>query len=274
MNYLPRIILALVAASALALPPVATARQGGVVKHTVSGSGIFEQGRGMRAEVNRATFHPIDQHFALSVSGRMGWVITGQWERDGDEIILRVSNMNNTPARGSGEVKLDSRGNVDTVKLSGTSRGGAYKVKFKAGAPGPVSPPSVRLGPGSEPTPKPSVLEPFSQEAFDRSRRGRGAMKLAGGMTVSVVSADVQMTPSGRVSVRATTAGNTYRFDGTAGSSASREELDLVLHAVGNESGVVTGTARMDRSGQAVDELELRGWLHGQPFLLDFKAGR
>ncbi len=274
MNYLPRTLLALAAASALALPSAAIARQGSLVKHTVSGSGTFEQGRGLRAEVNRATFHPIDQHFSLSVSGRMGWVITGQWERDGDEVILRVANMNNTPARGSGELKLDGRGNVESVKVSGSSRGGAYKVRFKAGAPAPGAPPSVRLGPGSEPQPNTAILKPFEPTTYDRSRRGHGAIKLAGAPSSPIVSADVQLLGSGRVSVRAISAGNTYRFEGTAGSRSQREELDLVLHATGGGSGVVTGTARMDRSGHSVEELELRGWLHGQPFLLDFQAGR
>ena len=264
----------LLAAAILASGLTAQARPGALVKHTVSGSGTFEQGRGMRAEVNRATFHPIDQHFALSVYGRMGWVITGQWKREGDEVTLVVSNMNNTPARGSGEVKLDGRGNVDSVKLSGSSRSGAYKVRFKAGAPSAPAPPSVRLGPGSDPRPNPTVLKPFAIEDFDRSRRGRGALTFSGGPPTMLTAAEVEISGSGRVSVRADAGGNTYRFEGTSGSSGSRDDLDLVLHSSAAGSGVVTGTARMDRSGRAVEELSLQGWLGSRPFQLHFKASR
>ncbi len=259
-------------AVALAFSPSALARPGSLVKHTVSGSGTFEQGRGMRAEVNRATFHPIDQHFALSVSGRMGWVITGQWKRDGDEVLLVVSNMNNTPARGSGELKIDGRGNVESVKLSGTSRGGAYKVRFKTGAQSASPPPSVRLGPGSsaERPESPIVRERY---VFDRSRHGRGALTFSGSAPIHLDSAEVEVSASGRASIRADGGGATYRFEGTAGSSGSREDLDLVLHS-SSSRGVVTGTARMDRSGRAVEHLALQGWLASRPFQLTFRAGR
>lgn len=253
---------------------LAVASTRSLVKHTVSGSGTFEQGRGLRAEVNRATFHPIDQHFALSVFGRMGWVITGQWERDGDEVILRVANMNNTPARGSGELKLDGRGNVASVKLSGSSQGGAYRVRFKAG-PTSAIPPSVRLGPGGGSREAASaVLKPFETDRFDRSRHGRGALTFSGSAPIQLSSAEVDLADSGRISVRATGGGSTFHFEGTAGSSGSREELDLVLHATGSDSGVVTGTARMDRSGRTVESLALQGWLGSRPFQLSFRAGR
>jgi hypothetical protein len=268
----PRPLLAVIALSLL-VASSATARPGSLVKHTVSGSGTFEQGRGLRAEVNRATFHPIDQHFALSVYGRMGWVITGQWERDGDEVILRVANMNNTPARGSGELKLDGRGNVDSVKVSGSTSGGAYRVRFKAGAPAPGTPPSVRLGPGSDPQPGTAVLKPFATEEFDRSRRGRGALTFSGAEPITLTAAEVQISPGGRVSVRATGGGSTYRFEGTAGSSGARDALDLVLHS-SEGSGVVTGSAEMDGSGRAVERLQLQGWLGSRPFQLNFRAGR
>ncbi len=269
----PRILFPVIAACLHAVIASATARPGSLVKLTVSGSGTVEQGRSLRAEVNRATFHPIDQHFALSVSGRMGWVITGQWEREGDEVILTVANMNNTPARGSGEVKLDGRGNVESVKVSGSSRGGAYKVRFKAGAPAPGAPPSVRLGPGSDPRPGASVLKPFAAGQFDRSRRGRGALTFSGGAPITLTSAEVQMSAGGRVSVRAIGGGSAYRFEGTAGSSGTRDALDLVLHS-SEGSGVVTGSAEMDASGRAVERLELQGWLSGRPFQLSFRAGR
>jgi hypothetical protein len=259
----------------LVLAAAASARPGSLVKHTVSGSGTFEHGRGLRAEVNRATFHPIDQHFALSVFGRMGWVITGQWERDGDEVILRVANMNNTPARGSGELKLDRRGNVTSVKLSGSSQGGSYRVRFKAGASSEGAPASVRLGPGSGARESAGpTLKPFETERFDRSRHGRGALTFSGSAPIQLSAAEVDLSDGGRISIRAAGGGDTFRFEGTAGSAGSREELDLVLHAIGGDSGVVTGTARMDRSGRAVEQLSLQGWLGSRPFQLSFRAGK
>ena len=271
-----RALVSLLVTVLLSLPAVAAGRPGSLVKHTVSGSGTFEQGRNIRAEVNRATFHPIDHHFSLSVSGRMGWVITGQWQRQGDEVILRVSNMNNTPASGSGALQLGPRGTVQSVKVSGSTRGGAYRVRFKSGALLAGAPPSVRLGPStSAPRPPPVPLQPFRATGdFDRCRRGHGVLQKSGAAPIVILAADVQLLGTGRVSVRVVSAGRTFRFDGTAGSSGSREELDLVLHASDGGTGAVTGTARMDRSGRAVEDLALRGWLEGQPFALRFAAGR
>lgn len=268
MSFSQRLLLPLVAAGCLV--ESASARPGSLLKHTVSGSGTFEQGRGLRAEVNRATFHPIDHHFALSVSGRMGWVITGQWQRDGDEVILAVANMNNTPARGSGQIKLDGRGNVESVKLSGTTRGGAYRVRFKAGPAGPVGssePVAVRLGPGSGA----ETLPRGERQSFNRSQHGRGVLTFSGAPQIPLTSAEVQLLASGRIRVRAEGGGTAYHFEGTAGSSGTREDLDLVLHASGG-GGVVTGTARMDRSGRSVEHLALQGWLGNRPFQLDFRA--
>jgi hypothetical protein len=262
---------------ALLFPAARTeARDGTIVKHTVSGSGVFEQGRSVRAEVNRATFHPIDHNFALSVFGRMGWVITGYWQRDGDELVLQVKNMNNMPARGSGEVKLDSRGQIQMVNLSGSTRGGAYRVRFKTGALTASNVPPVRMGPGrSYPSASTGPLKPFSgTPTYDRSRRGSGEMRIAGTAPIEITSAEVQIVSPGRVIVRASSAANAFRFEGTAGTSGSREEFDLVLHASSGGSGVITGTAVMDRSGQAVEDLELRGWIYGRSFSLEFEADR
>ena len=268
MRSIRSFISAAIIAAALTFSPAASARQGALVKHTVSGTGTFEQGRGMRADVNRATFHPIDQHFALSVSGRMGWVITGQWKREGDEVLLFVSNMNNTPARGSGELKIDDRGNVESVKVSGTTRGGAYKVRFKATASSASPPPAVRLGPGSI-----AELPGSPLDGFDRTRRGRGALTFSGAAPIYLRTAEVEVSRSGQVFVRTDGAGATYRFEGTAVASELREDLDLVLHS-SSSGGVVTGTARMDRSGRGVEHLALQGWLGNRPFQLDFRAGR
>lgn len=269
--------LLLLLAAALSFTPIrAGARDAAIVKHTVSGSGTFEQGRGIRADVNRATFHPIDHNFALSVFGRMGWVITGHWERDGDEIVLHVKNMNNTPARGSGEVKLDSRGQMQVVNLSGSTRGGAYRVRFKTGALTASNVPPVRMGPGrSYPSASTGPLKPFNgAPTYDRSRRGSGEMRIAGTAPIEITSADVQILSPGRVAVRVSGAANTFRFEGTAGTSGSREEFDLVLRATSGGTGVITGTARMDRSGHSVHELELRGWIYGRGFALEFEADR
>jgi hypothetical protein len=271
MHSLRRPLSLLLALAALAPSLGANTRSGSLVKHTVSGSGTFEQGRRQRAEVNRATFHPIDHHFALSVFGRMGWVITGQWQREGDAVTLVVANMNNTPARGSGELKLDGRGNVESVKISGTSQGGAYKVRFKAGAPAAAEPATVRLGPGSAVQSDPRDLR--ARDTFDRSRQGRGALTFSGGAPTQLTSAEVDLAPGGRIVVRADAGGASYRFEGTAGASGSREELDLVLSSAGG-GGVVTGSARMDRSGRSVEHLQLQGWLGSRPFQLDFRAGR
>lgn len=267
-------IFLLLALAPVAAPGAASGRAGTLVKHTVSGSGSFEQSRGVRAEVNRATFHPIDHHFSLSVYGRMGWVITGQWTREGDEVLLKVANMNNNPARGSGELKLDSRGNVESVNLSGSGRGGAYRVRFKAAPQTASAPPTVRMGPGPDDAPpKAPVLKPFDATGgFDRSRRGQGLLRMAGSAPITILSAELQTLGAGRVSIRATSPGNTFRFEGTASSSPSRDELDLVLHGSGGASGVVTGTALMDRSGRTLEDLDLRGWMDGRTFVLDFQA--
>jgi hypothetical protein len=266
-------LLALATAALLGSTPAEAARPGSLVKHTVSGAGTFEQGRSLRAEVTRATFHPIDHHFALSVSGRMGWVITGQWRRDGDEVLLAVSNMNNTPAKGSGELQLDSRGNVESLKVNGSTRGGSYKVRFKTGAlvsSTSPPPPSVRLGPGVADRPMPPAAP--DREEFDRSQRGRGAMKIDGDPAIYLHAAEVTLHPGGRVSIRTQGGGETFRFEGTSGSSGNRAALDLVMHATSGGAGVVTGTARMDRSGRSVDELDLQGWFGSRPFQLTFRA--
>jgi hypothetical protein len=257
--------LLLLAATVHAAPP------GALVKHTVSGSGTVEQGRGLRAAVDRATFHPIDHYFALSVSGHMGWVITGTWAWQGRDVALSVNNMNNTPARGSGSVELDSRGSVESLKLSGSARGGSYKVRFKSGAPARAEKKlaTVRLGPQSArpaPTPAPRA------ETFDRSRRGKGTYALAGAGPLRLLAADVQLSASGRVSVRLQSERETLRYEGTFGSNGGRPPYDLVLHTVAGGSGIVTGSARMDRGGKAVETLDLQGLRDGRPFRAQFRA--
>lgn len=254
-----------------AAPPPALA------KHTVTGAGTFEHGREVRANVDRATFHPIDHHFALSVSGRMGWVITGQWVRQGNEIALTVANMNNNAAKGSGEVRLSGRGTLESVKLSGSTRGGAYRMRFKSGEkappPSPAPPNSVRLGPsssGREPAPP---VEEKPRDSFDRSKRGTGALRFSGGPLIPLTAGDVDLSPSGRVKVRVIGGGETHEFEGVWGSGGDRSKLDLTLHPSSGANGVVTGTAQMDRSGRALDRLELQGFRGDRSFQLSFRAG-
>ena len=255
--------------------PARASQPATLVKHTVSGAGTFEQGRRLRAPVDRATFHPIDRSFALSVSGRMGWVITGQWTRQGSTVALTVANMNNAPARGAGELKLDERGTVESIKLTGSSNGAAYQVRFKAGASPAASPtpPIVRLGP-SAPRPRPPAASAAERDPFDRTRHGTGALHYAGAPLIPLTAGAVELTPAGRVSVRVTGGGATHRFEGVWGSGGDRSVLDLTLHPSDGPNGVVTGTARMDASGHALDRLDLQGFRGDRVFQLTFRAGR
>ncbi len=272
----PRSLIFLLLASAA---PCLThaARPVALAKHTVTGSGTFEHGREIRANVDRATFHPIDHHFALSVSGRMGWVITGQWVRQGSEIALTVANMNNSPAKGSGEVQLGARGTVESVKLSGSTRGGSYRVRFKAGAkappPSPAPPTSVRLGPSSSGRESSPPAEERAPDAFDRTKRGRGELRFSGAPLIPLTAGDVELSPSGRVKVRLIGGGETHEYEGVWGSAGDRSKLDLTLHPSSGPNGVVTGTASMDRTGRALDRLELQGFRGDRSFQLSFRAG-
>lgn len=262
--------------------PLHAAPTASITKQTVSGSGTFEHGRDLRAVVNRATFHPIDNHFALSVSGRMGWVITGQWVRRGNELTLVVANMNNTPASGTGEVRLGQRGTVESVNLSGSTRGGSYKVRFKTGevAQEPAekpqkspAPSSVRLGP-AEPRQDAAAKVEAERESFNRTRRGSGALRYVGGTLIPLTAGDIDLSPAGRVTVRLIGGGETYEFEGVWGTAGDRSRLDLTLHPSSGENGVVTGTAHMDGSGRALDRLDLQGFRGERSFQLTFRAGR
>lgn len=263
---------------AVAVPYLTHAAQpGALAKHTVTGSGTFEHGREVRATVDRATFHPIDHHFALSVSGRMGWVITGQWVRQGNELVLTVANMNNNPAKGAGEVRLGGRGTLESVKLSGSTRGGTYRVRFKSGEKAPPQSPaplnSVRLGPPSSGQESSPPMEEKARDSFDRTKRGTGALRFSGAPLIPLTAGDVDLSPSGRVKVRLIGGGETHEFEGVWGSGGDRSKLDLTLHPASGANGVVTGTAHMDRTGRALDRLELQGFRGDRSFQLSFRAG-
>lgn len=112
-------------------PNPGTGGSGSFGPKTFVGRGTLQADRG-RDDLNRATvaFYN-DGKFRVNFAGEARPVFDGTWRRSGNSYRLDVDEVNGRRNSGSGQVQVDSRGNVTRIQISSTFEGQRISVSFR-----------------------------------------------------------------------------------------------------------------------------------------------
>lgn len=210
--------------------------------------------------------------------GDSGWSFTGRWRENGrNGATIRLETAFGARGYGEGTIRLD-RGVVQSVSISGSSRGERFRATFESGRgydrddrrdyrrdrDGDYYPPygrddrNDRGWPGNR----------DDRDRVDLSPRGDGYMTVNGARRDDFRSARVQVNTGGTLRItfygheRRAVAGNYWRSGNTLSFT--------VTGGLGNDD--TSGSGKVYLSGNRVDRIELQGYLHGDRYSIRFNA--